>query len=174
MIKSLPIHDKDIVRKIFAEKYKYYIEQYAKVGIELKYKITHMQKNKIFVSVMLVPASKKTKYYGKSFFAVIKKAKNASNTHEFYMERNFILEIFFKHYLKMSKQKSPEDICSETIPNLILRILFSCNHKRIPKKFKGKDIQWIYSLIYLLIFAFSCFLVAYSRIELSQTMGWDW
>jgi hypothetical protein len=100
MSKSAHIHDKEIAKKFFCETYQFYIDQFSKTGIELKCRVTHTQKNKIFVGVMLVPTGKKTNYYGKSFFAVMKRVQDGSNNYELTMGRNLILEVFLKHYLK--------------------------------------------------------------------------
>ena len=79
---------------------------------------------------------------------------------------------FLKKQVRRVAQKSAVDSSSETIWNLLLRIMFWYRVGKFPTKYKGKDIRIVYGVVYLIIFAILSFMAAHSYANAMENLGY--
>ena len=87
------------------------------------------------------------------------------------LKKDYLMVHFLKRQILCVARKSVE-ASSETIWNLLLRILFWYRVGNFPTKYKGKDIRIVYGIIYLIIFAILSFMAAHSYVNAMESLGY--
>jgi hypothetical protein len=121
-----------------------------------------------------MPDSAMTSFSGKSFYAKVLKRTRNKNSGLITLKKDYLMVCFLKKQVLCATQKSAVGASSETIWNLLLRIMFWYRVGKLPTKYKGKDIRIVYGVVYLIIFAILSFMVAHSYANAMKNLGYWW
>ncbi len=171
MKKKLSSSSKEQAKNIFCQHYKEYLDHLNKLGINVKLRVV-ARLPYIAVECTLMPDSAMTSFSGKSFYAKVLKRTRNKNSGLITLKKDYLMVHFLKKQVRRVAQKSAVDSSSETIWNLLLRILFWYRVGKFPTKYKGKDIRIVYGIIFLIIFAVLSFMAAHSYANAMKNLGY--
>ena len=170
---KLSSSSKEQAKNIFYQHYKEYLDHLNELGINVKLRVVDRSPY-IAVECTLMPASVMTNFYGKSFYAKVLKKTRKKASGLITLKKDYLMVHFLKKQVRCVAQKSAVDSSSETIWNLLLRIMFWYRVGKFPTKYKGKDIRIVYGVVYLIIFAILSFMAAHSYANAMKNLGYWW
>ena len=125
----------------------------------------------IAVECILVPDTATSSFSGKSFYAKVLKRTRKKESALKTLKKDYLMTRFLKKQILCAAKKSAV-ASSETIWNLLLRILFWYRVGKFPAKYKGKDIRVVYGIIFLIVFAILSFIAAHSYVNAMENLGY--
>ena len=161
---------KEQAKSIFYQHYKEYLDRLNELGVNVKLRVVDRSPY-IAVECILIPDSAMTSFLGKSFYAKVLKSKK-NGTGLITLKKDYLMVRFLKKQVLSATRKSVLCSCSETIGNLLLRVLFWYRVGKFPMKYKGKDIRIVYGIVFLIIIAALSFMAAHSYANAMENLGY--
>ena len=162
---------KEQAKNIFYQHYKEYLDRLNELGVNVKLRVVDRSPY-IAVECILVPDTATSIFSGKSFYAKVLKRTRKKESALKTLKKDYFMVRFLKKQILCAGRKSAVDASAETIGNLLLRILFWYRVGKLPTKYKGKDIQVVYGIIYLIVFAILSFMAAHSYVNAMESLGY--
>ena len=162
---------KEQAKNIFYQHYKEYLDRLNELGVNVKLRVVYRSPY-IAVECILMPDSVTTSFSGKSFYAKVLKRTRKKDSALKTLKKDYFMVRFLKKQILCAARKSAVDSSAETIWNLLLRILFWYRVGKFPAKYKGKDIQVVYGIIFLIVFAILSFMAAHSYVNAMENLGY--
>ena len=163
--------EKEQAKNVFNQHYKEYLDHLNELGVNVKLRVVDRFPY-IAVECTLIPDSAMTSFSGKSFYAKVLKRTSKKEFALITLKKDYLMVRFLKKQILCAARKSAVDSSSETIWNLLLRILFWYRVGKFPTKYKGKDIRIVYGIIFLIVFAILSFLAAHSYANAMENLGY--
>ena len=168
---KLSSSSKEQAKNIFYQHYKEYLDHLNELGINVKLKVVDRSPY-ISVECILIPDSAMTNFSGNSFYVKVLKRTRNKKSGLITLKKDYLMVHFLKKQVLCATRKSVVGASSETIWNLLLRILFWYRVGKFPTKYKGKDIRIVYGIVFLIIFAILSFAAAHSYANAMKNLGY--
>ena len=162
---------KEQAKNIFYQHYKEYLDHLNELGINVKLKVVDRSPY-ISVECILIPDSAMTNFSGNSFYVKVLKRTRNKKSGLITLKKDYLMVHFLKKQVLCATRKSVVGASSETIWNLLLRILFWYRVGKFPTKYKGKDIRIVYGIVFLIILAILSFAAAHSYANAMKNLGY--
>ncbi len=158
-------------KNIFYQHYKEYLDHLKELGINVKLRVVDRTPY-LVVECILMPDVITTSFFGKSFYVKVLKRIRKKDFGLITLKKDYFMVHFLKNQVLCAARKSAIGSSSETIWNLLLRILFWYRVGKFPTKYKGKDIRIVYGVVFLIIFSILSFMGAYSYTNAMENLGY--
>ena len=158
-------------KNVFNQHYREYLDHLNELGVNVKLRVADRSPY-IAVECTLMPDLAMTSFSGKSFYTKVLKRTRKKDSGLITLKKDYLMVHFLKKQVLCATRKSAVDASSETIWNLLLRILFWYRVGKFPMKYKGKDIRIVYGLVFLIILAVLSFMATHSYTNAMKNLGY--